>query len=163
MTKDPKQKSFRANTSAWRFVTGWNLKRVDVCGMAIVSPVLAPQSLVRLRGYNEMIGRLFPGQAACDEFFSSARKPQPLDLPGKRLSVLGRHQVVRRSFLVRRGYLKILFGVKGHPLQHEPQRVNHKNPSAHIVNASRERHGWKFPATPQRPQPKAQQRTLVFR
>jgi hypothetical protein len=49
--KEPTQKSFKANTSAWRFVAGWNLKRVDVCGMAIVSPVLAPQSLVRLLDY----------------------------------------------------------------------------------------------------------------
>jgi hypothetical protein len=37
--KEPRQNSFSANTSAWRFVAGWNLKYVDVCGTAIVSPV----------------------------------------------------------------------------------------------------------------------------
>jgi hypothetical protein len=36
---EPRQNSFSANTSAWRFVVGWNLKYPDVCGTAIVSPV----------------------------------------------------------------------------------------------------------------------------
>ena len=33
---EPRQNSFSANTSAWRFVAGWNLKYPDVCGTAIV-------------------------------------------------------------------------------------------------------------------------------
>ena len=37
--KEPTQNTFSANTSAWRFVAGWNQKFPDVCGMAIVSPV----------------------------------------------------------------------------------------------------------------------------
>ena len=45
---EPRQNSFIANMSAWRFVAGWNLKYPDECGTAIVSPVLAPQSVVRL-------------------------------------------------------------------------------------------------------------------
>ena len=48
---EPRQNSFSANTSDWRFVAGWNLKYLDVCGTAIVSPVLAPQSVVRLLEY----------------------------------------------------------------------------------------------------------------
>jgi hypothetical protein len=58
---EPRQNSFSANTSAWRFVAGWNLKYPDVCETAIVSPVKAPQLLVRMLEYNEMIGQSFPG------------------------------------------------------------------------------------------------------
>ena len=48
---EPRQNSFSANTSAWRFVAGWNLKYSEVRGLAIVSPVLAPQAVLRLLEY----------------------------------------------------------------------------------------------------------------
>jgi hypothetical protein len=49
---EPKQNSFSANKSAWRFVAGWNLKFPDVCATAMFHPfVHAPQSVARVRGY----------------------------------------------------------------------------------------------------------------
>jgi hypothetical protein len=48
---EPRQNSFSANMSAWRFVAGWNPKYPDVRGTAIVSPVCAPQSVMRLLEY----------------------------------------------------------------------------------------------------------------
>ena len=60
--KEPRQNIFSANTSAWRFVVGWNLKYIDVCGAAIVSPGLSSAIWCGYSNTNEMIGQLFPAK-----------------------------------------------------------------------------------------------------
>ena len=57
---EPRQNSFIANNSAWRFVGGWNLNCPDVCEMAIFPPFKLRNLWCGCLNKNEMIGQSFP-------------------------------------------------------------------------------------------------------
>ena len=71
---EPRQNSFNANTSAWRFDAGWN-QNIPMFVERPLFPPIKLRNCMRMLDTNEMIGQSFPGRSRRQQASASVGAP----------------------------------------------------------------------------------------